>query len=262
MKMKMKKQLLLIISLLLFQGLYSQNIENSIQEIRKHFKWINNQKLEKFSLENEEFTDDIASEGSGLDIYFKNDTTYKLVQSDITSTNVFTTEYYVYNDKLFFVFYKEEAFTRNPNTFEIDGSKVDFEERTYFDKDSIIRHLTKGESVVKNQQDFEQQFDALYKYAKFKVKHLAMIQKLEGVWVNKEDKNDNFEISGLKALRYNSEQVPTTYRMYFDGRYLWFHNTEDNEANDFKYELLELTKDKLEVQDRLNGEYKVYEKIN
>ncbi len=255
----MKKQLLLIISLLLFQGLHSQNVEKSIQEIRKHFKWINSQKMKIYFLENEEFTDDVATEGSGLDMYFQNDTIYKLVRSDATSNNVFTTEYYLYDGKLFFVFYKEKTYTRNYDTHEIDGIKVNFEERTYFDNDKIIRHLTKGKSVLNKRQDFKKQFDEIYKYADFKVKHLDMIEKLEGMWINEEGINDNFEFWGLVARQY-SEHVPTTYRWYYDGRYLWFHNTENTDANDLKYELLSLTKDKMEVQDRLSGEYKIYEK--
>jgi len=256
----MKTILSLFLSIFLFGNIFSQTTEQNIQEIRTQFKLVNSQKdFKKVYLENEEFTDQIPSEGCGLDAYYKNGQVYKIIESDAVSNAVYTTEYYLKDNKLIFVYRKEQHFSINPETGDYSNLETTYEERVYYKNGEIIRHLKKGSPVSDENIGYKKLFNDYLKYINTKIKYEKQLNLLQGTWINTDDIDDWFEIRGMSGEQYNRSDYINTFRLWFDGRYLWFHTTSYPEE-DRKYEVLELTNKKLEMQDRLSGEVFFYEK--
>ncbi len=241
--------------------LSAQNIKQDINEIRSQFKWINNQKdFQKTYFENDEFTDQIPSEGCQLDVFYKDTSIYKIIQMDAVSNAVFTTEYYLKNNKLIFVFRKEECFIFPVENDSITKFKTQYEERVYYKDKKIIRHLEKGSSLLNENIDYQKQFEEYKHLINTKIKYGKQYNLLQGTWNNEGDSTDWFIITGLVKQQYKETDPVANYRIWFDGRYLWSHNTDNPEEGDRKYEILELNEKKLEMQDRLSGEVLFYSK--
>jgi len=255
----MKTLLTLIFTFFILGNAVSQTLEQNIQEIRTQFKWVNSQKdFSKVILENEEFTDNIPSEGCGLEGFYKNGTLYKIVESDAVSTAVYTTEYYLKNNLLIFVFRKEAEFTRIPETGNITGSETTYEERVYYKNGKIIRHLEKGESVLDKNLDFKKLLKNYKLLLNTKIKHEKEYNLLQGTWIKVNDIDDWFIISGLKRDQYFMADYSDTYRFWIDEQYLYFHFAM--QETDFKYKILQLTDDNLKIQNIESGKIEVYEK--
>ncbi len=257
----MKRILFLIFLIPFINILSAQNIKQDINEIRNRFKWINSQKdFQKVYFENDEFTDQIPSEGCQLDVFNKDTNIYKIIQMDAVSNAVFTTEYYLKNNKLIFVFRKEENFIFPVENDSITKFKTQYEERVYYKDKKIIRYLEKGSTLLNENIDYQKQFEKYKPIINTKIKYGKQYNLLQGTWSNEEDSTDWFIITGLIKQQYKEADPVANYRLWFDGRYLWFHNTENQEEGDSKYEILELNEKKLEMQDRLSGEVLFYSK--
>lgn len=73
---------------------FSQTEEESIDLIRKQFKWINDQAdFIIIELNNEDYLEQIPDNGGQLKGYFKNDTLYKIVEWFGPSYGILITEY-------------------------------------------------------------------------------------------------------------------------------------------------------------------------
>ncbi len=254
----MKSLFLFLFITVVFLNSDAQTLEQNIQEIRTQFKFINSQKdFQKVVFENEEFTDEVPSEGCGLEVYYKNGNLYKMIESDAASVNLYTTEYYFKNNQLIFVYRKEDEFTKIPGGKVVDTETI-YEERTYYKNGNIIRHLEKGMSVLDKPLDYLELSEEYKKYYETKVKYEKLYNLLQGTWINSDDIDDWFEITGNKGVQYDRDNYVSTFRFWFNGRYIWFHYTDKNE--DVKFEILELTDKSFQVQNRLTGEVLFYEK--
>ncbi len=255
----MKVLIPFLLSIFSVVNINAQTLEQNIQEIRTQFKFVNSQKdFKKVFFENEEFSDNVPSEGCGLEAYYKNGNLYKLIESDAVSTALYTTEYYLKNNQLIFVYRKEVEFTKIPGNEVVDTETI-YEERTYYKNGEIIRHLEKGMSVLDKPLDYLELSEEYKKYYNTKLTYEKQYNILQGTWINSADIDDWFEIMGLRTEHYNQSDYVKTSRVWFDGQYLWFHTTSYPEE-DQKYELLTLNDKKMEVQDRLSGEVLVFEK--
>ncbi len=257
----MKKTFIIFLAVFLSGNIFSQTNKKDIDVIRTQFKFINSQKnLKKIYLENEEFTDDIPSEGCGLEGYYLNGELLKAVEQDAVSTGLYTSEYYLKDGKLIFVYRYEKEFLRNPETGEFTDSKKTYEERVYYKNGKIIRHLEKGKSLLKNTPDYQKLFSDYRKYLDTKVKYKKQYDLLQGLWINTDNNDDSFEISGTKTLLFDAPELSNPFRFWIEegGRYIFFHYTNTNE--DVKFEILELTDKSFQIQNRLTGEVLTYEK--
>ena len=255
----MKTLLILFLATTFSFNAYAQSIQGDIEEIRKQFKWINSQKdFEKFYFENDEFTDQTPSEGCEMEIYYKKGNIYKIIESCGGANRIYTTEFYLKNNKLIFVYANESEYTRIGNG-NVTDPEVYYENRIYYKDGKIIRHLEKGASTIDKPIDYQKLYNEYQKTINTKVRYEKQYNLLQGTWINTDDIDDWFHITGLKAIHYNKENYRKTSRIWLDGRYLWMHNTEYKEE-DGKFEVLELTAEKLELQNKLSGELLVYKK--
>ncbi len=256
----MKSLFLFLFITVVFLNSDAQTLEQNIQEIRTQFKFINSQKdFQKVVFENEEFTDEIPSEGCELEVYYKNGNLYKIIESDAASVNLYTTEYYFKNNQLIFVYRKEDEFTKIPGGKVVDTETI-YEERTYYKNGNIIRHLEKGMSVLDKPLDYLELSEEYKKYYETKVKYKKQYDLLQGLWINTDNNDDSFEISGTKTLLFDAPELSNPFRFWIEegGRYIFFHYTNTNE--DVKFEILELTNKSFQIQNRLTGEVLTYEK--
>lgn len=256
----MNKTLIILVITFFSINVFSQNIKQDIQEIRGQFKWANSQKdFTKIVLENEEFEDNIPSEGCGLEGYYKDGVLYKIVESDMVSMASYTNEYYLKNNKLIFVFRKEVEYSAPISSGEKINTNTTYEERVYYKDGKIIRHLEKMKSVLTENIDFQKKFKKYKLLLDTKVKHEKEYTLLQGSWRNVDDNDDWYTIMGLRKDQYYKADIQDVCRFWFEGRYFYYHCVEENTT--IRYEILKLTNNRLEMQNRLDGNVEIYEKI-
>jgi len=125
----------------------SQNIEEKIQTIRKHFSEI---ELAISKDQYESKTEHISNDSEGIEgtitKYYEGKKLKKIVSEEVIyGENLQKTSYYVWNDKLFFVYHQSQA----PR--HIDARKTEYhhtENRYYFYDEKPIRCL--GKTFVVN----------------------------------------------------------------------------------------------------------------
>ncbi len=255
----MKSILSLLFSFFLVFNLFGQNIEPAIKEIRTQFAWINSQKdFKKAYFENLEFTDDVPSEGCGLDAYYKNGNIYKIIESDAVSAAVYTTEYYLKNNKLIFVYKTEKTFIPSADESENIKIKLNYEERVYYKNGKIIRHLEKGVPLTNTKTDYQKLYNEYRKYILTKINFEKQYNLLQGSWLNTNNADDFFDIEGLIYITYNEEDIPVFSRFYLDGKFLNIHNTETGKNSKFK--ISELSDKKLVLQNQDSKNVVIFEK--
>jgi hypothetical protein len=134
---------LILISLCL--GSFSQEKDLIIKDIRAKFKEINDyNNYQKIVLDNKDLMEQMTDGGGQLTAYLKNDSICKIYEWIGLSFGVHKTEYYYWDEKLFFAYCIEETFEEIKDSIDgligFDYTKLNttFEGRYYFYNDSIL----------------------------------------------------------------------------------------------------------------------------
>ncbi len=132
----------------------SQDIDESIQKIRKEFQRINsNTTLKKIDLNNEEFMEYIPDRGGQIIGFFESDHLVKITEWMGPSYGVIITEYYLKDGDIFFAYQREnkfkDVFDESGEWMHFDTSKLEikFEGRYYFENYKLIKELNKGKPL-------------------------------------------------------------------------------------------------------------------
>ena len=262
------KQTLIILSLLFsIFSVFAQTEKETIETIRTHYKWINSSKdFTIVTLENTDFMEHTTDNGGELKGYFKEDTIYKLVETIGLSNGIYITEYYLWEDKLFFVFYREQAFKevldKHGNFMELDYSSTitKFEERFYFDNDKEIRHLEKGERIMaKTSVNYNFSIKKYKALLLNKKEYQSDYKKLKGNWVSTEDKLYTVEFDGLTRTDYYENEVSSQYKIRIEKDNLYCIDLDDKE--EYKYTIMSLTDKNLTLMFLPRGNKLIFTKL-
>jgi len=169
----MRKYFLLILSLLFIgiNNIYSQSIEEIIKNIRIKYSKINNDlnNYDKFDFLDVGLFKDISpnrysKEGSKLYRlaiincvkYTMNDSVRKIILTFDCESEFQTSEYYIWNNKLFFVFKSRTQYLkpRWADDFK-EKDKHIIENRYYINENKIIRWLDENKKEIKNKDIIE-----------------------------------------------------------------------------------------------------------
>jgi|GEM_PF-3203904 len=155
--------IILFSSFFLFtNNIYSQTVEDEIKYIRTHYLKVNNEldKYKKIDFINVGLFKDsnpYSMEGAKLFNlaiincykYFKDNKIKKIVVTFDGEYNFQTSEYYIWNDKLFFVFKKQIQFLKSRTSENLTGKdKTIIENRYYIKNNKIIRWLNEKKKKV------------------------------------------------------------------------------------------------------------------
>ncbi len=230
----------------------AQSASPFIEEIRAQFKWINNQHdFDTIALYADEFTDETPDDGAELKGFYKGDTLHKITEIYGVSFAQYRTEYYFKDNELIFVYYTEESFMEEANLPK-------YEERVYYHRHEIIRHLKKNSPLSGMTRDFQKDLQDLRPMLDARRRYAKRYVLLEGLWKNADNEEDWFESQGVRGNWFSGSDYKFSFRILMGERYFFLHNLDKNE--DIKYELLNLNADSLEIQNRLTGEYLLFEK--
>jgi len=150
--MSNNKIILSLLFILCFANLsHTQTKEQSIRDIRKKFALINtDSSFTKITMDNEEFLEHSTCNGAEISGFFKGDDLKRVELFVGKSNGVQKTEYYYWNNKLFFVYQEEDSFYYDTNTGVLDYDSVatHFEGRYYFADGKLIENKLKGELIM------------------------------------------------------------------------------------------------------------------
>jgi len=239
----------------------------SIEKIREHFKWINEQDdFVVSTLNNEDFLDHATDNGALLQGFYKNDTLYKIVEVVGLSSVIMTTEYYFWNNQLIFVYDTEKQFKEmvddsgNFTGLDYSTTELKYESRQYYENENVIKRLKNGDRVgsVDEEIDFIEQIQLLREQLDNKKDYQKEYDKIHGEWTSTTDKLNVMEFDGLTKLEYYDGEYIDLSRIKIEDKYLYFWTGE--EKDEYKYEIMELTDNNLTLLYLPAGRILKYEK--
>ena len=245
-----------------------QDDAETIEKIREHFKWINEQDDFVVSvLNNEDFLDHAPDNGALLKGFYKNEFLYKIVEVIGLSSVILTTEYYFWDNQLIFVYDTEkhfkEIFDSFGNFIELDYSATDlkYESRRYFVTDKEIKRIDMGNRQMR--LDTEKDFISNVKFLKPQLDNRKYYQdeydKIQGMWTSTIDALNSIEFDGLTKVEYYDGEYIDLSKIKIEGKYLYFWTGD--EKDEYKYEIMELTDNILKLLYLPAGRILTYEKL-
>ncbi|MBB3696557.1 hypothetical protein KMW28_24000 [Flammeovirga yaeyamensis] len=163
-----------ISSLALTSFCFSQSIDSKMKEIRSKYNEVNEYTdYEIITLNNEEFMDQMTDGGGELTMYFRDNLISKIYEKIYLSYGVRETEYYYWNEKLFFIYQVEKIFNHIKHlsdTVEITKDEAfelvsNAENRYYFHADTLI-HLIKKKNNLLGFDSSEEEVEMLVNCSK------------------------------------------------------------------------------------------------
>jgi len=260
----MKRTIIILAFILLIFNVSAQTEKENIETIRTHFKWVNSQKdFDVYDLNNLDFLEHATDNGGTLQGFYKDSILYKIVESIGLSNGIITSEYYLWDNELFFVYYTEKSFKEvydeNNNFVELDYTKTEtkYEERHYFDNDKEIKHLEKGENITGNKPDnFVSVCNRYKNLLDNKKQYNSDYKKLQGTWSSTDDKSYTVEFDGLIRIDYYDGESVDNYRInIIDGGLIC---TDLNNGERYIYGILSLTDKNLTLQYIARGNLLVF----
>ena len=182
--MKIFRKSVIIVVLVSLVSFGNINVESKIDQIRKDYKSTN--AIKNYIVK--EIEDDEQSiEGGVIRYYFQNGIVKKIITEYFGETWRGTTEYYVKNGKVYFIFNRTEKYNvpyyinadwYRENDVEIgevfDSKKSEiFEKRYYFDENmKLIRYTDENKKNIENAQKFKEiEKDILSEYFRIKIRN-------------------------------------------------------------------------------------------
>ena len=179
--MKIFRKIAIIAVLLSLISFGNSNIESKIAQIRKDYKGTN--AIKNYIVKKIE-DDEQSIEGGVIRYYFQNGIVKKIITEYFGETWRGTTEYYVKNGKVYFIFDKTEKYNvpyyinadwYRENDVEIgevfDSKKSEiFEKRYYFDENmKLIRYTDENKKNIENVQKLKEiEKEILNEYSRIK----------------------------------------------------------------------------------------------
>ena len=182
--MKIFRKSVIIVVLVSLVSFGNVNVESKIAQIRKDYKSTN--AIKNYIVK--EIEDDEQSiEGGVIRYYSQNGIVKKIITEYFGETWRGTTEYYVKNGKVYFIFNRTEKYNvpyyinadwYRENDVEIgevfDSKKSEiFEKRYYFDENmKLIRYTDENKKNIENAQKFKEiEKDILSEYFRIKIRN-------------------------------------------------------------------------------------------
>ena len=159
MKIRVQISTLTTVAVMFFIPAMGQGIDDKIQIIKKRFTSINTDNAYSIvTLDNEEFLEQMTDGGGQLKGYLKGGGFSKIYENIGLSYCIQIREYYFWDNKLIFVFEKEDDFALDSlGTIDHTKTKAAFEGRYYFDNGKLISTKTKGEKLMSDSVAFDSQ---------------------------------------------------------------------------------------------------------
>jgi len=189
----------LITLLLLSFSIFSMAQENRIEEIRTQFNYINSQKeYQTFFLENNDYIDHVDM-GITATAFFKNDTLFKVIEKAYFNYYNSTTEYYYWDNELFFVYTVEnnyEVILDEDSSFlefNYDKQYESFTGRYYYENGKEIKRIEKGESYSSVKQEINAE-SLRYEFLNITENYETYLL-LQGEWIEKKNESNSLKFN-------------------------------------------------------------------
>lgn len=242
----------------------AQTEEEQVKQIRKQFKWVNAQKDYKtIELNNMDFLDHATDNGASITAYYKNNKLYKIVEVVGISMGLLNSEYYFWDNELFFVYHTEKMFKEIKDAqgyfieFDYSNTELKYEDRQYYNKGNTVRRIKKGE-IVSSEIDYLKHCKKIKPIADNKIKYKAKYDMLQGKWTDEGDKLSTLEFDGLVQTTYYENEYIDNSRIKIEDNYFNTKSFEDNSEN--KYQIMELTPQVFKILYLASGSILIYKK--
>ncbi|MFD2561658.1 hypothetical protein [Aquimarina rubra] len=188
---------------------FSQKDEATMSAIKDQIEIIDSYiESDVFSLDPEEFLDQIADHGAELNGYYEHERLKKIIRKIGMPNAMIITVFYFWNDQLIHVNYKQRQYMETKNdeglrVMDYSNAFTRYESKHYFDKDVEIDKVVTGNAVdnIEPQKSFVKYGMRMKSLLDNKFKNRSTYEALQGKWVNVQfpDEHMIFE----ESIRFN-----------------------------------------------------------
>ena len=248
----MLRNILSIIFILLFYSftsLYAQSVNDKIGKIKSQYEWINSQSnFSSIHINNADFLDISSDHGAELIGYFKNDTLFRIIEKIGLSYAIMTTEYYVWDTDLFFVYDNEQNYEQIIDSidgfigFNLDKVHIAYENRRYFHERIEIDSLESGKRLIglSTPTNFQEKFKSYQNLLMNFRENESDYSQIQGKWTSTTDTLNVVVFDGLTRLDYydNKYLDQSKIKIENDTLFCWPRKEEHDE---YKYSIMSLS---------------------
>lgn len=161
-----------------------------------------------FSLDPEEFLDQIVDHGAELSGYYEHDRLKKIIRKIGMPRAMVITVFYFWNDKLIHVNYKQRQYMERKNesgfvVMDYSNAFTKYESNHYFDKSSEIYKTVSGTAVnnIKPEETFIYYSLRMKELLDNKFNNRSIYASLQGKWVNMQSPDEHMIFE--ETIRFN-----------------------------------------------------------
>ncbi|WP_298546751.1 hypothetical protein [uncultured Aquimarina sp.] len=205
----MKWILLIFLTFCCVNFSFSQKDEATMAAINDQIEIIDSyMESDVFSLDPEEFLDQIADHGAELNGYYEHERLKKIIRRIGMPNAMVITVFYFWNDQLIHVDYKQRQYMEKKNddglvVMDYSNAFTKYESKYYFDKGEEIDKVIKGKAVtnIEPEEVFVDYSRRMKSLLDNKFKNRSTYEALQGKWVNVQfpDEHMIFE----ETIRFN-----------------------------------------------------------
>ncbi|AXT58484.1 hypothetical protein D1815_23005 [Aquimarina sp. AD1] len=237
---------------------FTQDNEAAMTAIKDQIEIIDSYiESDVFSLDPEEFLDQIADHGAELNGYYEHERLKKIIRNIGMPNAMVITVFYFWNDQLIHVNYKQRQYmeTKNSDGFVVmdySNAFTKFESKHYFDKGNEIYKIVSGQAVtnIEPEETFVSYSLRMKSLLDNKFKNRGTYEALQGKWVNVQfpDEHMIFE----ETIRFNFRDGKFLKRLKVKIKDDVMYCSSPKDKYIYKYKIETLNERELVVKDLQN----------
>ncbi len=255
----MKWRLIVFLTFSCVNFSFSQENEVILAAIRDQIEIIDSyMESDVFSLDPEEFLDQIADHGAELNGYYEHERLKKIVRNIGMPNAMVITVFYFWNDQLIHVDYKQRQYMERKSeegkvVMDYSNAFTKFESKHFFDKGKEIEKMTTGIPVnnIEPEQVFVDYSLRMKSLLDNKFKNRNVYEALQGKWINVQfpDEHMIFE----ETIRFNFRDGKFLKRLKVKIKNDVMYCSSPKDEYVYRYKIESLTPDDLVVVDLQNA---------
>ena len=240
------QQILVLLALTLLAN--PGRAQTPVDQINAHVEWIDQQTdFVVAELSGEDYLENVPDQGAELKGYYKNDSLFKVVEWIGLSYGAMTTTYYLWQDKLIFVYDAEQHYKQLMDSaglflgFDYAQTELQYEAQHYFAGGKEIKKLEKGNRSMGllQAQDFASALLSFRPLLKNKKDNQAAYNQIQGRWVSSMDTLNVIEFDGLRKIEYYDGEYMDHAKIKIEKGFLYCRTAAEKEED--KYKIVRLT---------------------
>ncbi|WP_378183702.1 hypothetical protein [Aquimarina sp. SS2-1] len=251
----MKRILIIFLTFCCVNFSFSQKDEAAMSAIKDQIEIIDSYiESDVFSLDPEEFLDQIADHGAELNGYYEHERLKKIIRKIGMPSAMIITVFYFWNDQLIHVNYKQRQYMETKNdeglrVMDYSNAFTRYESNHYYDKGVEINKVVTGNAVdnIEPQKSFVKYGMRMKALLDDKFKNRSTYEALQGKWVNVQFPDEHMIFEESIRFNFRDGKFLKRLKVKIKGDVMYCSSPKDQYV--YKYKIESLNPYELVVKD-------------